>query len=100
MSHDPDKFTILIDPWLGGDSIIGLKRFAFARHRVEPSIKHLSEIPPPSVVIISQDKTDHCHEPTLRQLKPELENTVILAAPQAAKKIQVWKYFNTWKVVS
>ena len=50
------------------------------------------------MVIISQDQTDHCHEPTLRQLDPNLPETIILAAPTAAKKIKSWKYFDPSKI--
>ena len=59
---------------------------------------HLSEIAPPNVVLISQDKPDHCHEATLRQLDPLLRHTLILATPAAAKKIRGWKYFNPARV--
>ena len=50
------------------------------------------------MVIVSQDKTDHCHEETLRQLDPWLRHTVILACPAAAKRIRGWKYFDPVKV--
>ena len=93
-------FTILLDPWLTGPSTTFHPKFALT-HRVVPScIQHLSELSPPNVIIISQDKSDHCHEETLRQLPPELKNTYILAQPAAAKKIRGWKYFNPEKVIA
>ena len=93
-------FTILLDPWVTGPSKVFHPKFALT-HRVIPScIRHLSEIPAPNVVIISQDKPDHCHEETLRQLPPELKDTWILAQPAAAKKIRGWKYFNPEKIVA
>ena len=94
----PSEFNVLIDPWLAGNSVIYHPIFAFAKHSVPACITHLSELPTPDVVIVSQDQTDHCHEPTLRQLDPRLPDTVILAAPPAAKKIRGWKYFDPAKV--
>ncbi|MCJ1395036.1 hypothetical protein MMC18_007917 [Xylographa bjoerkii] len=95
-----NHFSILLDPWLSGDSTIFHRKFALARHTVPCSIDHLSEIPPPNVVLISQDKSDHCHEETLRQLEPSLRHTTILAQSAAAKKIRSWKYFNASKVLA
>ncbi|MCJ1406046.1 hypothetical protein MMC19_000111 [Ptychographa xylographoides] len=94
------SFTVLLDPWLSGDSTIYHPMFALAKHTVPSCIDHLSEIPPPNVVVISQDKPDHCHEATLRQLDPSLRHTIILAESGAAKKIRNWKYFNPAKIHS
>ncbi|MCJ1294211.1 hypothetical protein MMC34_005768 [Xylographa carneopallida] len=94
------RFSILLDPWLSGDSTIFHRKFALAKHTVPSSIDHLSEIPPPNVVLVSQEKSDHCHEATLRQLDPSLRHTTILAQPAAAKKIRGWKYFNASKVLA
>ena len=95
-----NHFSVLLDPWLSGDSTIYHRKFALAKHTVPSSIDHLSEIPPPNVVLISQEKSDHCHEETLRQLDPSLRHTTILAQPAAAKKIRSWKYFNPSKVIA
>ena len=92
------NFTVLLDPWLSGDSAIFHPKFALAKHTVPACIQHLSEISPPNVIVISQDKTDHCHEGTLKQLDAGLSHTVILAQPAAAKRIRSWKYFNPNKV--
>ncbi|MCJ1387065.1 hypothetical protein MMC17_010194 [Xylographa soralifera] len=99
-STTANHFSILLDPWLSGDSTIYHRKFALAKHTVPCSIDHLSEIPPPNVVLISQEKSDHCHEETLRQLEPSLRHTTILAQPTAAKKIRGWKYFNPSKVLA
>ena len=99
LSSKAGTFSILVDPWLSGDSTIFHRKFAVAKLKVPSSIKHLSEIPAPDVVVISQDKTDHCHEATLKQLDPELPNTIIFAHPAAAKRIRGWKYFRASKVV-
>ncbi|MCJ1317278.1 hypothetical protein MMC15_002601 [Xylographa vitiligo] len=95
-----NHFSVLLDPWLSGDSTIYHRKFALAKHTVPSSIDHLSEIPPPNVVLISQEKSDHCHEETLRQLEPSLRHTTILAQPAAARKIRGWKYFNASKVLA
>jgi hypothetical protein len=43
--------------------------------------------------LISQDKPDHCHEETLRQLPKDCQST-ILATPSAARKIRSWNHFQ------
>jgi hypothetical protein len=60
----------------------------------------LSELPEPDLVIISQSKSDHCHEETLKQLPASGGKTIILAEPGAAKVIRRWKYFDPEKVVT
>lgn len=94
------SFSVLVDPWLNGDSTIFHRKFALAKHTIPCSIDHLSEIPTPNVVVISQDRADHCHEATLKQLDPDLPHTIIFAHPAAAKKIRGWKYFKASKVVA
>lgn len=90
----PGQFSILVDPWLSGPSLMWHPKFLLSKHTVPPCIKSLSHIPEPNVVLISQDKPDHCHEATLRQLDPSSSLTTILAEPAAAKKIRGMKYFN------
>ena len=51
-------------------------------------------------MIISQPKTDHCHQQTLTQLSKSGEKTRILAEPGAAKVIKGWKYFDADKVIT
>lgn len=90
----PGSFTILVDPWLVGPSIILNSIFSISHQKVRPCISHLKELDyEPDVILISQDKPDHCHEETLRQLPPDCEAT-ILATPPAAKKIRSWKHFR------
>ncbi len=69
-------------------------KFLLSKHTVESCIRNLREIPEPNVVLISQEKPDHCHEETLRQLDPTSPITTILAEPTAAKKIRNFKHFN------
>ncbi|MCJ1239405.1 hypothetical protein MMC14_007401 [Varicellaria rhodocarpa] len=97
-SHVPGTFTILVDPWISGPSQVWHPKFSISSHTVPSCIQHLSELPPPNMVLISQDKPDHCHEETLRQLDPALRHTVILATPAAVKKICSWRYFDPSRV--
>ncbi|KAL2428434.1 hypothetical protein ABEF91_008576 [Exophiala dermatitidis] len=93
-------FTVLIDPWLTGPSIITAPWFAKTTHRFPSAIQHLSELPrEPDVVIISQNKPDHCHRETLLQL-PAKTKTIIAAEPGAAITIRGWKHFDPGRVVA
>ncbi|KAH9880035.1 hypothetical protein J1614_002060 [Plenodomus biglobosus] len=94
----PGSFTILLDPWLVGPSIILNSVFSISQQKHQPCIPHLKDLPlEPDLVLISQHKPDHCHEETLRQLPPDCEST-ILAIPPAAKKIRSWKHFQPERV--
>ncbi|OAX78684.1 hypothetical protein ACJ72_07007 [Emergomyces africanus] len=100
-SKSPPAFTILIDPWLNGRTVIGHRWFASAEHSIPPCINHLSQLDQePDLVIISQAKPDHCHEPTLRQLARDSSKTTIVAEPKAAKVIGKFKHFHHAKIVS
>lgn len=90
-------FTILVDPWIVGDSIVGQPWFAITKHVVPPCIQHLSEIDEPDIVLVSQNKPDHCHEGTLRQLRPE-GKTHVVAEPGAAKAISRYRHFDPDRV--
>ncbi|KAI9760813.1 MAG: hypothetical protein M4579_001443 [Chaenotheca gracillima] len=99
--HPPDgSFTILCDPWLSGPSQIIHPIFSIQDHTVPACISSLDEIPEPDLVLISQSKPDHCHESTLRQLRGHGSKTVILAEPNAARRIRSWKHFDPDKVQS
>lgn len=90
----PGSFTILIDPWLTGPSIILNSIFSISHQKIVPCIKSLRDLDhEPDLILISQDKPDHCHEETLRQLPQDCQST-ILATPPAAKKILSWKHFR------
>lgn len=59
----------------------------------------LAELPAaPDLVIVSQAKSDHCNEATLRQLPASGTRTLILAEPASARLIRSWKYFDRDKV--
>ena len=95
---DAEPFRILMDPWITGPSTIFHSMFSTATHRKLPCITSLRELPEPDLVVISQHKSDHCNEATLRQLPPTGTKTLILAEPAAAKAIRSWKYFDKDKV--
>lgn len=94
----PGTFSVLVDPWLSGPSTMWHPKFLSSKHTVASCISNLSHIPEPHVVLVSQDKPDHCHEATLRQLDPTSQSTVILAHPAAAKKIHAMKHFDPSRV--
>lgn len=99
----PPPFTVLLDPWLVGDSPVYHRSFSTQSHTVPPSITHLSQLAhAPSVVLISQDKTDHCHEETLRQLDAAPggrdAETRVFAVKGAAGRVRGWKIFGEGKV--
>lgn len=90
----PGSFTVLIDPWLTGAATILSSIFSISEQKTTPCITSLSELDQePDIILISQDKPDHCHEATLRQLPKECQST-ILATPPAARKIRSWKHFR------
>ncbi|KAG9235765.1 hypothetical protein BJ875DRAFT_259750 [Amylocarpus encephaloides] len=93
-------FTILLDPWISGPSKIWHSKFSISRHRAPACVSSLTELPEPDLVIISQDKSDHCHQETLTQLPASGGKTIFLAEPAAAKTIRGWKYFDANKVVT
>jgi Beta-lactamase superfamily domain len=91
-------YSILIDPWLQGESVVTAPWFAITRHVVPACIQHLSQIEEPDVVVISQNKPDHCHGETLRQLRPD-GKTIIAAEPGAARAIKSWDHFDPARVL-
>ena len=93
-------FSILVDPWLSGPTFIYHPKFLLSKLALPACIESLSHIPEPNVVLISQEKPDHCHEDSLRQLDPDSKLTTILAEPAAAKKIRAMKHFKPSCVVA
>ncbi|KAF2717677.1 hypothetical protein K431DRAFT_232612, partial [Polychaeton citri CBS 116435] len=89
----PGSFTVLVDPWLSGTSSILHPKFQISRHVCDSTIKSLAELKrQPDLILVSQDKPDHCHRETLCSLPRECK-TLILATPAAAKKIRSWNHF-------
>ncbi|KAH7035226.1 uncharacterized protein B0I36DRAFT_347037 [Microdochium trichocladiopsis] len=94
----PRPFTVLLDPWLTGPSEIFHKAISVTTQKQAPCIASLLELPEPDLVIISQHKSDHCNEATLRQLPAHNTKTLILAEPNSARLIRSWKHFDNSKV--
>jgi hypothetical protein len=97
---DEQPFRILLDPWLVGPSNILHSKISSTTRRHEACVSSLRELPEPDLVIISNSRSDHCNEATLRQLPPHGTRTLILAEATAAKLIRSWKYFDQDKVLA
>lgn len=95
----PGSFKVLIDPWLSGHSSIWNPQFQISHHTTAPCITSLAKIPLPDLIVISQDKPDHCHRETLCTL-PANTRIRILATPAATKKIRSWKHFKNATIES
>ncbi|KAK3362902.1 hypothetical protein B0T25DRAFT_561954 [Lasiosphaeria hispida] len=96
----PKPYRILLDPWITGPSKVFHSKISIATPRDPACVSSLLELPEPDLVIISQDKTDHCNEATLKQLPPTGTNTIILAEPASARVIRGWKYFDRDRVLT
>ena len=97
-SSTDDSFRILMDPRLGGPSKPTMPSYRLSTAIPTQDVTNLMQLPEPDVVIISNSRSDHCHQATLRQLPPTGTKTVILAEPAAAKVIRGWKYFDLDKI--
>ncbi|KAF2758114.1 hypothetical protein EJ05DRAFT_377470 [Pseudovirgaria hyperparasitica] len=90
----PGSFTVLVDPWLTESTQVFHPKFALVHHKTKPCIESLTQLPhEPDLIIVSQDKPDHCNRDTLCQLPRDLSSTIV-ATPAAAKKIKSWQYFD------
>ncbi|EFY90239.1 hypothetical protein MAC_03754 [Metarhizium acridum CQMa 102] len=96
----PGLFRILLDPWLVGPSNILHSRFSSTTHVQGACVSTLRDLPEPDLVIVSNGRSDHCNEATLRQLAPRGTKTIILAEPTAAKQIRSWRYFDDRKILT
>jgi hypothetical protein len=93
----PGAFTILVDPWLSGVAEILGPKFSSQEHVAESCVKSLEELPEPDMILISQDKPDHCHQATLCELSPHV-HSMILGPSKAAKKIKSWQHFDSHSI--
>lgn len=93
-----EPFRVLLDPWITGSSKIFHPKLSLTTHKNPACVSSLRELPEPDLVIISQHKSDHCHEATLRQLPATGTKTIILAEPASARLIRSWRYFDKEKV--
>lgn len=99
-SQPSQKFTILLDPSLISDSNIHRPKFSLSSHQTPPCLTSLADLPEPDLVIISQSKSNHCHEATLRTLPASGTKTIILAEPSSAKTIRSWRHFEPSNIVT
>ncbi|KUI67008.1 hypothetical protein VM1G_01573 [Cytospora mali] len=97
--YEPEPFHILLDPWIAAPSKVFHPKISLTTQKESSCISSLNELPRPDLVIISQHKSDHCNEPTLKQISPAAK-TVILAEPSAAKVIRAWKHFDRQNVLT
>lgn len=65
-----DGTTLLLDPWLGGDAVLGVRWMSWARLN-QPTLP-ASALPAADAVIVSHPFPDHCHPSSLRQLPRSL----------------------------
>jgi hypothetical protein len=93
-----EPFRILLDPWITGSSKIFHSRLSITKRKEKPCITTLRDLPEPDLIVISQSKSDHCNEATLRQLPANGSRTQIFAEPTAARVIRSWKYFHKERV--
>lgn len=88
-------FNILVDPWLHSDAPVFHPKFSNQLHTVVPAFTSLAELSPtPDIIVVSQSKSDHCHEGTLKDFKwSEHPETRLYACPDAVSTIRGWKWF-------
>ncbi|KAF2100013.1 hypothetical protein NA57DRAFT_65827 [Rhizodiscina lignyota] len=96
----PGSFTILVDPWLTGPTHIISPGFSTTKQSRQPCIKSLAELEDElDLILVSQDKPDHCNKATLKQLSPHTAATIV-STPVAAKKIRSWNHFDRRSISS
>ncbi|KAK6443580.1 hypothetical protein LTR95_000407 [Oleoguttula sp. CCFEE 5521] len=97
---DGSAFTLLIDPWLVGECSYLHPGFQKSQHTLEPAIASLADLKVDvDLILISQDKPDHCHRQTLYSL-PRDKHVKILATAAAARKIKSWQHFDAEDVTA
>lgn len=97
--YEPEPFHILLDPCITGPSKMYQTKSSRATQKEPACISSLNELPQPNLVIISQHRSDHCSESTLKQIPPTAK-VIILAEPSAAKAIRSWKHFDRQNVLA
>ncbi|KAL7270552.1 hypothetical protein RUND412_006739 [Rhizina undulata] len=94
-SPSPKPYIILLDPWLHSDAPVYHRRFSTQEHTVPCHISSLRDLEsPPDIVLVSQGKSDHCHEGTLKELDWSKGSTKLVAVPDAAGIVAGWKWFQ------
>ena len=89
----PEPFRVLVDP-----CDVAPPKASLASYVLEACASPLRQVPQPDVIVISNARSDHCNEATLRHFASSGTKTLILAEPAAARVIRSWKYFDRDKV--
>ncbi|KPM38059.1 hypothetical protein AK830_g8478 [Neonectria ditissima] len=97
---EQSPFRILLDPWIPGPTLSVGHETSASYDDDRTHISSVRDLPETDLVIISQDRSDHCNKDTLKQLPRTNTRTLILAEPAAAKLIRSWKYFEKDKVLT
>ena len=89
-----EPFRVLLNPHLARQPTLSLKR-----RSVPISNKYIADadeaLYTADTIVISHASADCCDESTLRRCQLVNPNTIILAAPEAARVIRRWKNFDT-----
>lgn len=85
----PEPFRVLLDPC---DSVPA--KASLASYIQEACASPLRQTPQPDVIVVSNARSDHCNEATLRHFAVPGSKTLILAEPAAAKAMRGWKHFD------
>ncbi|KAI9805844.1 MAG: hypothetical protein M1825_000458 [Sarcosagium campestre] len=102
---DRSYYNILIDPWLSGPQSDVAAWFSQQVHAAESSVRSIAEledqlrreeglsedVSPIDLVVVSHEFTDHCHQDTLLEVKPD---TPVYATRKAVALIRSWGHFT------
>lgn len=95
-----EQFTLLIDPWLHSDAPVIHRKFSNQEHTVAGAYSSLQQLPHvPSGILVTQDKSDHVHEGTLKDLNWDTCETVLYAVPDAARIVRSWSWFPQSRLI-
>lgn len=102
VTTEDGDFSILVDPWLHSDAPVIHPRFSNQTHTIAPAISTLAELSPaPDLIMVSQSKSDHCHEGTLREFEwTKHPSTRLYACPDACSIIKSWGWFPSERIVA
>ncbi|KAG5939953.1 hypothetical protein E4U53_007697 [Claviceps sorghi] len=97
-----EPFRILLDPCLAPSSASSSSSGSSSpsARRTRQACVSAKDLPEPDVIIISNSRSEHCNEATLRQFARGGAKPLILAEPAAAKVIQGWRHFDQGKVTA
>ncbi|OAA32538.1 hypothetical protein AAL_00003 [Moelleriella libera RCEF 2490] len=94
-----EPFRILLDPCLSQSARRAGPALGCCTGDEQASCA-VQDLPEVDLIIISNSRSDHCHEATLRNFAPDKPRPIIFAESSAAKMIQSWRHFKDGKVSS